>query len=128
MAIFSQPSGGAYPLKSGDTATWHRQAYGNPADGRVQSTVAAGLVNIGVFDNRGGDVVGDGTALVQVDYTRERPGRWYANDGTNPVAFVFTPAYGIAGGDTVSSLATGRTLVGTVLALDSVKGVFVAFI
>jgi hypothetical protein len=88
MAIFSQPSGGAYPLKSGDVASWHKQAYGNPADGRVQATVAAGLVPIGMFDNRGGDVTGDGVALVQVDYTRERSGRWYVNDVTNPVAFL----------------------------------------
>lgn len=129
MAIFSQPSGGAYVLKSGDTASWHKNAYGNPATGQVQSTVAASLIELGVFDNRGGDVVGDGTSLVQVDYCRERPGKWYGvNDGTAP-AVLFGLAYlKPSTTDTVTATATGSTLLGTVLALDSVKGVFVAYI
>lgn len=129
MAIFSQPAGGSYVLKSGDVAKWHNNAYGNPANGQVQSTVAAGLIELGVFDNRGGDVTGDGTATIQVDFTRERPGKWYSINDVGAPALLLGPAYlKPATTDTVTATAAGSTLIGTVLALDTLKGVFVAYI
>ena len=126
MAIFSKMAGQNYVLKDGDVAVRHAPAYGNPATSEVQSTMAAGLVLLGVFDVRGGDVEGDGTLTVPVDFCRERSGKWYPQDATNPVEELFTIAYGTLAGD-ASDVATAQSSIGRVLAMDPDKGVFCAF-
>lgn len=139
MAIFGAPGGAAYILKSGDTATHHQPAYGDPATSLVQSTLSSTAILLGVFDIKGGSLptgysafqgpqftVGDGVKLVTVDFGRERNGRWYTNDTTNPVVQLFTTAFGMAN-ETASVLGTGRPTLGIVLSLDTLKGVFVAY-
>jgi len=133
MTTFGAPAGGTYVLKSGDVAKHHGVAYGNPSTGQVQTTIAASLVVLGVFDipkmaenDTVGQVTGDGTLTVDVDFCRERDGKWYTNDGTNPVTTLFTTAYGLAN-DVACTVSTGHTALGLVLALDTTKGVFCVF-
>lgn len=124
MAIFSQPHGGVYTLATGETVSFHEPAYGDPSDGTVTPNAAAGRVSIGVFDNTGGDVLGDGEKTVHVDFLKELPGRYYPiNAGS--ITHPFVLAYGLDDGS-VTATATGNPLRGRVLFIDAVKGAFVA--
>lgn len=124
MAIFSQPHGGVYVLATGETVSFHEPAYGDPADGTVSPNAAAGRVAIGVFDNAGGDVLGDGVKTVHVDFMKELPGRYYPINAAS-ITHPFVLAYGLDDGS-VTATATGNPVRGRVLFIDAVKGAFVA--
>lgn len=124
MAIFSQPHGGVYKLATGETVSFHEPAYGDPADGTVTPNAAAGRIALGVFDNTGGDVLGDGTKTVPVDFMQELPGRYYPINGGS-ITFPFVLAYGLDDGS-VTSTATGNPVRGRVLFVDAIKGAFIA--
>lgn len=63
---------------------------------------------------------------VDVQLFKERRVRWFANDATNPVtATDLGKDVAMVDDQTVSILATGRSILGTAWAVDATKGVAV---
>src|SRR5215472_17593745 len=62
------------------------------------------------------------TALVDVDFMRERTILWRANDGSITSANLFSPCYAVDD-QTVSITSTNRAKCGTIVAVDAVLGV-----
>ncbi len=72
-------------------------------------------------------ITGDGTNLVEVELFDEVLTKGWANDVTNPVVLnthIMEACY-ISDTDEVSSLSTGRTIAGRVIAIEQLR-VFVA--
>lgn len=104
-----------------DTAT-------NKVTVAIVGTPKATLLPVGVFDQASASaVVGDGTATVEVKLFEPGAMYWFKNSATNAVtaSHIGLPCY-IEEGAVVGSLVTGRSVMGTVLAIDSTKGVLVA--
>ncbi len=96
------------------------QSVGKCIPGEVQ----ADLFMLGTFAEDKSAAAAD--VLVNVELKREVKGKWFANDGTNPVTAtdIGKPVY-IVDDQTVSILSTGRSIIGLAWAIDTVKGVFV---
>jgi hypothetical protein len=100
-----------------DTAT-------NKVTDAIVGTPKATLLPVGRFCQQ---VTGTGSNTVEVELFDPAAYYWWKNSATNAVtaSHIGLPAY-VEDGQTVGSLVTGRSVAGTVLAIDTTKGVLLA--
>jgi hypothetical protein len=112
-----------FPLTAAAVALQGNMAFGSPTTGKLVVAVASGVVPVGFFTR---DETGDGTGtgLVQVEFFSPIRAYWFKNSATNPVLFAFTLC-GLVDGATVRVSAALTPILGTVLALDTTRGVLV---
>lgn len=113
-----------FVLKSGVQAERGKIACIDSADGSItKGAASATLIPLGIFVNT---VLGDGVKTVTVEMWQEIGLRWWIND---TVAAVVAADLGtvvfMKDDQTVSGDGTGRSPLGIVLKLDTVKGVLV---
>jgi hypothetical protein len=88
------------------------------------AAVDTGLVGIGIFMST---LLGDGVKTIQVKLFRELISYWWDNDPTDAVTAAMRGQLCYWASDrSVSSLDTGTSVAGLVLAVDATRGVLVA--
>ncbi len=115
-------------LKSGEKAYLGGIALGDPSTGKVLNGASAtGKLFLGLFaESVDASATGfNADSDVNVDFMQEITAGWFANDGGITIADRFNPAY-VADDQTVSKTSTNRSLMGTILDVDSIDGVLVA--
>jgi hypothetical protein len=113
-----------YTLKSGVLAEKGKMAAIDTADGSVtKGATSTTLIPLGIFAET---LTGNGTLQIQVELFEEIVGRWWNNDtGAAVTAAMLGQACYIKDDQTVTSLSTGASKAGTVMAVDAIKGVLV---
>lgn len=103
-------------------------ACGTTATGTVVNpSTATTLVPLGLFNQTVDNSAGGSAVDIEIDFVKERTFIWMVNDGAIGAGDIFSAAY-TKDNQTVTKTSTGASKIGTIVAVDSIKGVLITLV